>query len=206
MVTVLIGECTGKPAARARALGWGRMWIARGRNIYTYPGEPWGLDNGAFRDWAKGRPFDGDKFLAVVDKAMQHPRPVLAVVPDAPGDAAQTLRMADEWLPRLPRSLPWYIAVQDGMNPNDLDSYPISGVFLGGTNAMKARASEFCEYAHGRGLPFHYGRCGTLNKLAHALEVGADSIDSAFPMWTMKRWHVFARCVQHGPEQLSLFA
>ena len=179
------------------------MWIARTRNIYTYAGEPWGLDNGAFRDWAERKPFDGDQFQRVLDKALQHPKPLLAVIPDAPGNATGTMNMLDEWLPTLP-DLPWYVAVQDGMEPEHLEGYPISGVFLGGTNRYKATAPLWREWTHQNGLPFHFGRCGTPNKVAFAMEVGADSIDSAFPMWSEARWNFFVDVVTNGPHQLSL--
>jgi hypothetical protein len=194
---VLVGECTGKNVARLQELGWGRMWIARDRNIYTYPGEPWGLDNGAFRDWAEGKPFDGPLFMSVVEKAMAQPGPpILAVLPDAPGNAAQTLAMAYDWLPRLP-PFPWYLALQDGMTEAMIEPlFPrLAGLFLGGTNRFKKEAPMWCELAHNRGLKFHYGRCGTLGKLKHAQAIGADSIDSAFPMWTQKRFDIFALAV-----------
>lgn len=163
------------------------------------------MDNGAFRDWAGGVPFDAAQFLGVLDKALVQPEPpYLAVVPDAPGRADETLRMFDLWRPILPDAFPWYIAVQDGMEPKDIEGYPIAGVFLGGTNTYKATAGEWCEWTHNEGLRFHYGRCGTMNKVAHALEVGVDSLDSAFPMWTMPRWELFRECVTNGPVQLSL--
>ena len=60
------------------------------------------------------------------------------------------------------------------------------------------------EWAHGDGLKFHYGRCGTLNKVAHAIRIGADSIDSAFPMWTRQRWRLFVETVTNGPIQGEL--
>lgn len=201
---VMVGECTGKSADRVRSLGWGRMWIARDRNIYTYPGEPWGLDNGAFRDWFAGRPFDGDAFRYVLDKAEAHPPPYLAVVPDQPGDGAATLAMFDRWRGGLP-DYPWYIALQDGMTPKDVETLPVAGYFLGGTLAFKSRAEEWRDAAMNRGVRFHYGRCGTLGRLAHAQSVGADSIDSAFPMWSLERWALFAHAVANGAPQRDLF-
>ena len=205
---VLIGECTGRLAIQAESLGWGRVWVARGRNIYVYEGEPWLFDNGAFRDWAEGVPFDSDLFRRIIDKvlAVPHP-PYLAVIPDAPGNATKTLEMYEEWRPQLP-DLQWCIAVQDGMEPADIEGYSgeIAGVFLGGTNKYKASAGEWCDWAHEKGLYFHYGRCGTLHKLAHAIEVGADSIDSAFPMWTTARWNLWVESVTNGPIQQGLFS
>ena len=206
LVTVLIGECTGRMANEALGLGWGRMWIARGRNIYTTPTEPWGFDNGAFRDWAKQIPFDKEKYLISLDRALQQKTlPYLAVVPDSPVCAKSTLKMFDYWMPRLPLHFPWYIAVQDGMTPKDVEDLPISGVFLGGSNSYKSSALDWRNWTKDNSLPFHYGRCGTPNKIAHALEVQADSIDSAFPMWTKARWKFFVECVLNGPPQLSLF-
>jgi len=201
----MIGECTGRFAKEAQGLGWGRMWIARDRNIYTYPGEPWGLDNGAFRDWSSGKPFDGDQFRRVLDKTVSHHAPHLAVIPDAPGDGARTLEMANEWLPNLP-AMPWYLAVQDGVVLQDVAPFVsrITGIFLGGTNTYKATADAWCSWAHANGLRFHYGRCGTQEKLRHAIHVGADSIDSATPMWEQGRWDLFKRWVTRGPCQRDL--
>lgn len=186
------------------------MWIARDRNIYTYPGEPWGLDNGVFRDWDRRGPFDpsdfdADLFRRVLDKAQGCPElPYLAVVPDAPGNAAGTLHMFDRWRPELP-DFSWYIAVQDGMRPQDLEGIDIAGVFLGGTDEFKATAPMWREVARDLGVPFHYGRCGVAWKVRHAMEVGADSLDSAFPMWNRGRWRDFVECVVHGPPQFELF-
>lgn len=209
---VLVGECTGGWANELPELGWGRMWIARGRNIYTYPGEPWGLDNGAFRDWTN-RPepmqpeqFDGDQFMRVLRKADEHPRPMLAVVPDLPGHP-DSLAYSLRWRERLPDGWPWYVAVQDGTGPEAMMAHApgFSGVFLGGTDAYKATAGEWVAFCREYGLRFHYGRCGTLAKIAHAKQVGADSIDSATAMWTKTRWRMFREALTIGNHQHDFF-
>jgi hypothetical protein len=205
---VLVGECTGKIAEQLPGLGWGRMWIARDRHIYTYPGEPWGFDNGAFRDWQAGVPFDGDVFLKALERAERQPEPpYLAVIPDAPGRAAETLGMASEWLPFLPGEFPWYLAVQDGMTPADVEPFveEIRGVFLGGTNKYKSSAEEWRAWTLDAGLRFHYARAGTQEKVRHAQVVAADSLDSAGPMWEQERWELFVRWNQRGPCQSDLF-
>lgn len=206
---VLVGECTGRRVPMLQALGWGRMWIARDRNIYTYPGEPWGFDNGAFRDWREGKPFDAEQYRACLRKAVAQPTPpTLAVIPDVPGDGVATLRMAEQWwleLSAIP--FPWFIAVQDGMVPADLEPWAgrLAGVFLGGTDSYKARANDWAAWCEARGLRFHYGRAGTMEKVAHAMEVGADSLDSALPMWTEGRWRAFTDALQYGPPQQDFF-
>ena len=203
---ILLGECTGRLAAEMQLLGWGRMWIARGRNIYTYPGEPWGLDNGAFRDWKDGIPFDGELFLRCVDKALaiEEP-PYLAVLPDIPAGGKESLALSVEWIERLPTGFPWYLAVQDGLEPADIPELPISGIFLGGTDTYKSAGQRWCEWAHERGLLFHYGRCGTPSKVVQAQRIGADSIDSALPMWTRQKFEFFRSVVLDGHPQNELF-
>lgn len=207
---VLLGEGTGgyiEPLIRR--YGWGRMWIARDRNIYTYPGEPWGLDNGAYKDWVHGRSFDESAWLRVVDKAEAVPeKPYLAVLPDIVGGGVESLDFSLSWVDRLP-DFPWYLALQDGMDPDDVLPVwlekRIKGLFLGGTNAFKAEAGFWSEFAHLYGWKFHYGRVGTLNKVAHAMEVEADSIDSAGPMWERTKMRAFVEQVTQGPIQKDLF-
>ena len=198
---VMVGECTGRRVAGLEQLGWGRMWIARGRNIYTYPGEPWGLDNGAYRDWTAGVSFRADLFRASLVKARQHPKPTLAVCPDIVG-SADSLGFSLKWRDHLPDDMPWFLAVQDGMTPKDVTPHMgrFDGVFLGGTSAYKATAGQWSNFAHDHGKWFHYGRCGTIGKLEHAYEVGADSCDSALLMWTDARWKNYAHHWLHKPQ------
>ena len=206
-MNVLVGEGTGGFAALLERLGWGRMWIARTRNIYTYPGEPWGLDNGAYGDWIRGDSFRADAFRRVVEKAeaVSEP-PYLAVLPDIVGGGHKSLALSESWLHQVPR-FPWYLAVQDGMTPGDAEHLAgdVAGIFLGGTNPFKAQARMWREWAHCHGLRFHYGRAGTLNKAAHAIRVGADSLDSAFPLWTKERMALFVEQITGGPIQRDLF-
>ena len=203
----MVGEGTGGWSELLQELGWGRMWIARTRNIYTYPGEPWGLDNGAFMDWRRGVSFDEDAWLNVLERAQAVPeKPYLAVLPDIVGGGLESLALSESWLPRVP-DFPWYLAVQDGMVPKDAEhmTNDIAGIFLGGTNGYKAQARLWCEWAHTNGLRFHYGRAGTLNKASHAMSVEADSLDSAFPLWTKERMALFVEQITGGPIQLDAF-
>lgn len=207
---VLLGEFTGRNERVIKRLGWGRMWMAIGRNIYLYDGEPWGFDNGAFRYWTnKPAPmqpnqFDEDAYRIRLDRAMGHPDPRLAVCPDLPGSPL-SLEYSLRWLDELP-DWPWYLAVQDGTAPEDVLPHfdRFAGIFLGGTDAYKATAREWVSFAHEHGKPMHYGRAGTLKKLAHAEEVGADSVDSAFPLWTERRMRAFVADWVFGAEQQRL--
>ena len=204
-MVIILGECTGTTARKMEALGWGRMWIARGRNIYTYPGEPWGFDNGAFRDWRAGIAFDETAYMKSLEKAEANAEPpYLAVLPDIPTQGLQSLDYSMGWLGRLP-DFNWYLAVQDGMSTTDVSADGLSGIFLGGTNSYKSTAAEWCKWAHAHGLKFHYGRAGTQSKVAQAQYIGADSLDSAFPMWTKQRFNDFTRWIMFGADQSDLF-
>lgn len=190
----------------ARQAGFGRMWVARDRNIYTYPGEPWGFDNGAYSDWRAGRTFDADRFRAVLSKVRRHPAPpYMAILPDVVGKAAESLDLSLAWLDAVP-GLPWYLAIQDGMKRHEVEPHMsrVAGLFLGGTNKHKATAGEWCRFAKDHGARFHYGRAGTMRKVEHAVEVEADSLDSAFPMWTEERMEAFCTWIASGVPQLSL--
>jgi hypothetical protein len=184
------------------------MWVARDRLIYTYPGEPWGFDNGAYRDWQAGVPFNAAAFEKALGRAVEQTEPpLLAVLPDIPDGGLESFRLSESWIDRLPDRFPWYLAVQDRTEPADAAPFlgRIDGIFLGGTNTYKATAGEWCEWAHGHGLPFHYGRSGTWAKIAHAFHVGADSIDSTTPSWEEPRWREFLATMANGPRQKDLF-
>lgn len=193
--------------AELQRLGWGRMFTLRPPT--PYEGEPWGFDNGAFIDWRQGVPFDGERFRRRVGYAVAHVEPpYLAVLPDVVGGGRRSLDLSLSWIGDLPPEWPWYLAVQDGMTVAEVAAVlpAVSGLFLGGSNAFKATAATWCALAHAAGKPFHYGRAGVWRKVRHAQEVGADSCDSAFPLWSEPRFRQFiAHCLGGHPQlQLTL--
>lgn len=211
---VILGECSGRMAERLQARGWGRCWIAHDRRIRTYPGEPWILDNGVFRDYRRGRSwFDSssNRWLRALRQAQEQGTPPLGVVaPDIVGGGADSLERSVAYVERFtPGAVPWWLAVQDGMTPEmvepELEHF--DGIFLGGTNAWKAReGGAWAELAKRHGKHFHYARCGTPEKVRHAKRIGADSIDSAFPMWSLDRFRHFETVVRGDQQELELAA
>ncbi|WP_051276524.1 hypothetical protein [Desulfovirgula thermocuniculi] len=176
----------------AASLGWGRMFLLKPPR--PYPGEPWGFDNGAFRCYLRGEPFDRDGFLRRLERAYAAGRPYLAVAPDIVAGGLESLEFSLRWLEELPRDWPWYLAVQDGMGLADVEPvlHRFAGIFLGGTDAFKATAPHWAALARRHGKRFHYGRAGTPGKLLHAVHCGADSADSSFPLWSKDRLARFA--------------
>lgn len=143
---VIVGECGGAVnTAKCQALGWGRLRVAR--RYLPYAGERWAFDNGAFRFWSQGQPYDWTTFerqrVDVERMVLEggHPPPLFGVVPDLVAEGEVSLRFSLAWLDRwreteLARLLrpapippyygalviPWYLAVQDGMTPAMLEA------------------------------------------------------------------------------------
>lgn len=201
----LIGECTTPRLVRDvfRPLAWGRMWVHR--TIRLYEGERWGFDNGAFGAWRSGEKWDADKYLKRLDAAYALGTPRLAVVPDLPAEGERSLDHSLEWLERLPRDWPWFLAVQDGMTPEMVRPHlqKFSGLFLGGTDEFKREGAAWVELAKRACLQFHYGRTSTIRKLEHARRIGADSGDSTQPLWTEEKLAQFVAYYE-GRRQVDL--
>lgn len=192
---VLVGDTRSTALlAELKALGWGRMFAES--HPTPWENEPWGFDNGAFAAWQRGQAFPEDRFLRRLDAAEGKAlRPYLAVVPDKVAEGNWSLEFSLDWLPKLPSDWPWYLAVQDGMDPAEVERElgPFAGIFLGGTTRFKSTAATWRQMAHRNHRMFHFARAGTPNRIQHAAIVGADSLDSSFPLWTNERFREFVQ-------------
>lgn len=196
---VLLGDTRSKKNVETlKRLGWGRMRILN--MTKPFDGEPWALDNGAFGAWRGGKPFDADGFRRRVAKALTMPRPFMCVLPDIVAGGLESLALSLRWLDELPASLPWYLVVQDGMTPADVEPHMarLAGLFLGGTDAFKGTAKTWADLAHAHGKPFHFGRAGSVPKIEMALGSGCDSLDTTFPLWTNERMALFEKLMKGG--------
>ena len=165
-----------------RTEGYGICYLA---NHWSYPkaGVSWFLDNGAFHCWKNEKPFDSKAFresLWKVEKSCSYPD--FIVCPDIVAGGLNSLSFSLRWLQEIPAGLPVYIAVQDGMKPDDIKRYIslFDGVFVGGTTGWKWRhLLEWVDFAHSNGLPCHVGRAGKYRDMLSARTYGVDSIDSS---------------------------
>lgn len=184
-----------------RRLGWGRMFSES--RSYHFEGEPWGFDNGAWTACRNGEPFPVSTFLRRLEldagraEANGTP-PTVAVVPDMMWAGRASLDFSLRWKDRLESDgpdWPWYLPVQDGMQVEEVEEHVDSfdGIFLGGSDAVKHGARRWCDLAHRNGMGFHYGRCGTAGRMAHAFAIGADSLDTAGPMMNLRQLKRFLR-------------
>lgn len=172
--------------------------------IRPYLNEKIIFDNGAYADRKKGE-FNEERYSKSLSMVKRICRPYFAVTPDIYVGGKKSLEMSNSRIKQLYDSTgwDWYLVVQDGMNPLDvkmsLNTYPYTGVFIGGSNDFKLLTDETWEnMTHKLKLKLHYGRCGTPTKIQRAIDIGADSIDSAFPLWTKERMENFVNIVKNN--------
>lgn len=193
VMLVMLGDTRSHRNVRLlKSLRWGRMCVRDTPDPYL--GEKYGFDNGAFPAHLRGMPFPQSDFQRRLEKALKVPAdPWLAVAPDIVAGGLHSLEFSLAWIEKLPRHWPWYLAVQDGMLPEDVAPvlHLFSGIFLGGSDKFKGRAFTWCKFAHSNQKKFHYARAGTREKIKHAYMVGSDSMDSSFPLWTHERMSQF---------------
>lgn len=234
-IQVYTGEEPMKEFRKAMAAtGWGYMLIAAEP---PRDGLPWAMDNGAFRYAKEGTHIPSGVFMARVNQAEAlGRRPDFCVVPDSPildnnlSDedrrrlGRESLWQSIYWMSSrmLPLEWEWHLAVQDGMDREEvrevIQEYGCH-VFLGGSDVFKEReAGAWCELAHAENVSFHYARCGSVKKLVHAYQVGADSCDSALMLWSRAKFYRYERAWEalstgraarprtrrrHGPSDLT---
>lgn len=168
------------------------------------------LDNGAFPAWTNGKHWDEALFLKFVDKAINAEIPPdFIVCPDKVAEGAESLAFSMEWLDKLPKGPRYYLAVQDGMTKESVESVirSFAGLFVGGTMDWKLRTSEkWVDLAHEYLRPCHIGRVGPWDRILWAARIGADSIDST--TWTRfqdRRYHLeYAKCQTLITEEVTV--
>lgn len=145
---------------------------------------PWVVDNGAFTYWKNGLPFNDSVFHRVVSKLVKLQscqRPEWVVCPDKVADPA-SLSFSVEWRRKLSDELRWYLAIQDGMTEEAVESAlsgnRFHGLFVGGSTSWKnSTASSWCDFGKSKELPVHIGRVNGWKRLQWAVTIGADSVD-----------------------------
>lgn len=170
---------TKRNLAALLAAGW-RLLVSRA-GVWRTEGFRYCLDNGAWTDFQKGQPFDVPAFIRLVDLFGAGADFVVApdIVQGGPASLALSLSWLDYLLARCPRVL---IAVQDGMEPEDLAPFvgPRVGIFLGGSTEWKlANMAKWGAFCAAHGCWYHVARVNTAKRIRMAHAAGADSIDGS---------------------------
>jgi hypothetical protein len=125
------------------------------------------------------------------------------VMPDIVGGGAASLAMSIAELTGMPDELPVrYLVVQEGMSEGDvagvLDRF--HGIFVGGAEMSwkVTTAPRWVALAHAAGKLCHIGRIGTPRRLEWAASVGADSVDSNWPLSSTERLVAFGEAARRA--------
>lgn len=170
---------------------------------------PWFLDNGAFRDWLNGKPFDTARWADAIAAARAFPTPPdFVVAPDLVAGGWASLEVSVESVGALAGLRP-YLVAQDGMEA-DVDrvactvtDHGFAGLFVGGSLPWKrATAGVFTGLARRLGVPCHIGRVGNLQRVRWARELGATSIDSSAPLWDERGLRAFFGALQETDQSM----
>lgn len=211
---VMIANNMGAEAKRLRATFPDRIGHIYSPGGFQGPWHPYALDNGAFSEWSKGRPFDPAKFIGLLDRARgESISPQWVAVPDVVTDRDATLAKWREWEPILrPYGWPLAFVVQNGMTYGDVPG-GANVIFVGGdTDWKKDTARYWCErFPH-----VHVGRVNGETDLWRYHRAGAESCDGTG--WFRGRraqldglWYYLADTeglddASHGPHQRRLFS
>lgn len=173
------GTSSPKQLAQLQAGGFGMMIgpTAPKRSSLRYA-----MDNGAYPAWLKKEPWPEGKFLKLLDRVETFERrPDFGCCPDQVAQGLRSLDFSLQWIERLPKTCPWYLAVQDGMSIHAVKSVMgrFGGIFVGGTSDWKMQtAPAWAKLAKELGKPLHIGRVNSLPKaFVVARVLGADSFD-----------------------------
>lgn len=139
-------------------------------------GVAFALDNDAFQSFSNGTPYDFDAWLRFLDKVSATGlEPLWALVPDVVGDAKETRA---QWFTYnhyiKDRGWKTALAVQDGMDLNDVSVCRPDLIFVGGTTVWKwSTAHTWCFQSR---HPVHVGRVRS-RRLPYCQQIGAASCD-----------------------------
>jgi hypothetical protein len=168
---------TKRNLAALRAAGW-RLLVSATACLRT-EGMRYAMDNGAWTAYQQDKPFDEDAFMRAIDKLGESADWI--VVPDIVTGGLRSLDYSLSWLEKL-RGLPTplLLAVQDGMEPNDVRELlsPAVGIFIGGSTEWKEEtADQWGRLARRRNCYLHVGRVNSQRRIGICNAAGANSFD-----------------------------
>lgn len=184
---VYVGAGSGPYRDLVIAAGHGQMVSPQPGAFRMPPAGRWAFDNGAWTDFMRGERFDPElyfKRIAQIHELPESRLPDWCVVPDDVA-AGTSLVYSLEWKSSLAHLVPklrWYLALQDGMSPQDVEHAlcleRFDGLFVGGSTDWKISTSPaWVKFGHERRMPVHIARINGPNRLQWAVDIGADSID-----------------------------
>lgn len=140
----------------------------------------YGCDNGAWRAYQQGEPFNERKFWKLIEP--HGAADDWVVVPDIVAGGMKSFDFSLSWLSRLSTLRMLLFPVQDGMIVTEvckmLRRETGLGIFVGGTTAWKLHSMPYwAGVAKGLNRYCHVGRVNTVRRIKMCAEAGVDSFD-----------------------------
>lgn len=161
------------------------------------------LDNGAWRAFSQGTPFDEAAFLSTLRKIGAGAD--FTVIPDVVAGGMASLDFSRKWMRRcLDECERGLLPVQNGMEVADVADLigPRVGIFVGGDTAWKlATMGQWAQLARDRGAWVHVGRVNTVRRIKRCAAAGVDSFDGTSPT----KFSVTTPKLSHARDQADLF-
>ena len=198
-----VGQCRGaKLIAHCERAGIGEMCQP---NEFPPRRVPWVLDNGAFKLWKNGLPFDGEKFWSVAVRASEfHTAPDFVVCPDVVAGGLDSLALSLAWADRMePLGMRLALVVQDGMTHDDVRPHlgRFAVLFVGGSLEWKLQTLGYwARLARECGVQIHAGRIGGRGRIMLAKRAGIDSVDSCVPLFSEGNMATFQNALRDGAQ------
>jgi hypothetical protein len=198
-----------KSAVSAMTLyGW-RMLIEPSHLGFGYgktePPLPYMIDNGAWGSFNRGVPWDGDRFIEMLD--MWASGADMIVLPDIVGGGDESLARSVEWLPKVAEyGIPMLLAVQDGMVVTDVQRFVRRhgvGLFIGGSTEWKeSTLPVWGRLAAREGCWLHVARVNSVRRIRLCQLAGAHSFDGT----SVTKFPESIRRLDHARRQPALFS
>jgi hypothetical protein len=192
---------TRRNLAALRARDWRLMVSAKG--VLRTEGFPYALDNGAWWAHCQGCEFDEVAFLKAVDLLGEGAD--FTVLPDIVAGGLRSLEFSLRWRDRLQLPGPVMLAVQDGMQPDDVRPHigPQCGIFVGGSTEWKVETLPiWCALGRETGALVHVGRVNSIRRIRLCILHGAHSFDGS----SASRFAVTAGKLDNARRAGDLFA
>lgn len=191
---------TRRNLAVMRAAGWRLLVVAstRGRSEMRTEGFRYAIDNGAWPAYQRGKTFPREAFERVVDELGAGADWIVA--PDIVAGGRASLDLSLSWLDRLVPIAPVLLAVQDGMQTDDVR--PILGrrvgLFVGGSTDWKlSTLASWGALGRSVGCYVHVARVNSVRRIWRCQDAGAHSIDGT----SVTRWAVNIRRLDGAARQ-----
>jgi hypothetical protein len=170
--------------------------------VLRHEGFPYALDNGAWTAYQKGEAFDVPAFEKAV--AWGGDGADFLIVPDIVCGGLESLAFSMSWIPRLSGVCPLLLAVQDGIEPNNVRDIvgPELGIAVGGSTEWKEQTiPKWGKLASEAGAYLHVLRVNTCRRIDICRDAGVHSFDGS----SVTRFAVNLPLLDGARRQLSLF-